>query len=204
MICPLCLHPDSAVIDQDKHRSFHQCSFCNLIFVPRDSLITEADEKKRYDAHENDENDSGYSDYLKDIAGSIQKYISPSETGLDFGSGRTKLLAKHLEPNLVLSFDIYFHPDFELLSKEFDFVILSEVIEHLRDPRSEMLKLASLGKKFFIKTKWYPETGFSGWFYKRDITHVQFFHEKSFQELAKICGFKDFQKIGNDLYLFTK
>lgn len=204
MICPLCQGSDHHKIDQDKYRSFFKCHTCELIFVPREALISEMDEKHRYEAHENDEADAGYSAYLKSISDTIRSHINPGERGLDFGCGRTKLLARHLSPHEVQSYDVYFHPDSELLDKKYDFVVLSEVIEHLRNPKEEMLELAEIGKKFFIKTKCYPETGFSDWFYKRDITHVQFFNPASFKKLAQICSFSGYQEIGKDLYLFKK
>lgn len=204
MKCPLCESGKSTEFDRDKFRTYLRCSLCELIFVPRDQLISSLDEKNRYDAHENDADDQGYINYLKGISESVKSHLLPNEGGLDFGCGRTKLLAELLKPHGVSSYDLYFHPDEELLTRSYDFVILSEVIEHLRSPRVEMQTLARIGSKIFVKTKWYPEAGFSQWFYKRDITHVQFFNETSFRKLAEIMGFKKFEEVGQDLYLFTK
>jgi SAM-dependent methyltransferase len=206
MICPLCGSVQSELFDKDKTRSFYQCGNCSLVFVPRDELITPDAEKHRYDAHENDETSSGYRDYLSGIAAQLQKYLKNGMTGLDFGSGRTKLLAELLSSEHVVdSYDVYFHPDLSFLNKKYDFIILSEVIEHLRDPVSELKKLKSILKPdgiLFVKTKLVPEKSFSTWFYKRDITHVQFFSDDSFRHLSKKFGFEEASMIGEDLFLF--
>lgn len=208
-MCPLCLHPKSELFDQDKQRNYYKCSSCDLIFVQRNILISEDLERKRYESHENSEEDSGYRSYLEKIAHSIKDHLNPDSIGLDFGCGKTKLLAELLVPHQVHSYDLYFHPDDEIFSKKFDFIILSEVIEHLRDPHQTMLQLNDHLKpngQIFIKTKLRPQLSldFSQWFYKRDITHVQFFNSRSFEELAKLCGLNSPQEVGEDLYLFKK
>lgn len=205
MICPLCSSTDLALFDRDKLRSFFQCKHCSLVFVPRSELIPADQEKKRYEAHENDDTDPGYRQYLTKIAQAISNKLKPGMKGLDFGSGRTKLLADLLAGFAVDSYDVFFYPDESLKQKTFDFIILSEVIEHLRDPDAEMVlmkKMIRPGGMLFVKTKLLPEKNFSNWFYKRDITHVQFFSEASFEILSKKYGFSTAEKIGEDLFLF--
>lgn len=207
MNCPLCLHDESSLYDQDKERSFFQCSRCTLVFVPRSDLVSLSAEKERYDAHENSSESDGYRTYLTGIANAIHENLEPGSRGLDFGSGKTTLLENILEEkgHDVLSYDVFFHPDVHYMDQKFDFIILSEVIEHLRDPMQEMEKLSHLlneNGKFFIKTKLLPEKGFSTWFYKRDITHVQFFSLTSFRYLSEKLSLKDAQVIGQDLFLF--
>jgi SAM-dependent methyltransferase len=208
MNCPLCLSSESQIYDHDKLRSYYQCKHCSLIYVPRDFLISPDAEKERYDSHKNDEDDSGYINYLNNISQTIKKYLSSEpQSGLDFGCGKTTMLAKLLNPHEVKSYDLYFHPRDELLNAKYDFIVLSEVIEHLRDPRSVMLKLKSLLKKrgqIFIKTKLSPKepVEFSTWFYKRDITHIQFFNQQSLDVLSQICELQKSQEISEDLFLF--
>jgi hypothetical protein len=204
MICPLCSLDNSELFDQDKLRTYYKCQSCELIFVPRTSLISQMQEKDRYEAHENSETDQGYVQYLKKIAESIRPHVNLHDNGLDFGCGKSKLLEKLLGPIKVSSYDIYFHPEESLLTQKYDFIIMSEVIEHLRNPLEEMQRLTKLSSTLIVKTMFYPQVGFSNWFYKRDITHVQFFNECSFQELANICGLSRPIEIGEDLYLFKK
>ena len=211
MKCPLCFQIESRPYHQDKFRSFHECIACSIIFVSRESLISFQDEKTRYDSHENVEGDPGYEAYLKKIVDSSLPYLDPGQKGLDFGCGKTKLVEKlfHREGFAVDSYDLYFHPNESIFNNQYDFIILSEVIEHLREPREVMAKLSTLLSptgKFLIKTKLAPATEkeFSSWFYKRDITHVQFFNEKSFKFLSEFLGMKEAISLGNDLFLFKK
>lgn len=207
MNCPLCSQNDSTLFDQDKQRSFYQCPHCTLVFVPRSDLVSLSAEKERYDAHENDSDSEGYLKYLTGIADSIHQHLPAKSIGLDFGSGKTTLLEKILEEkgHSVLSYDVFFHPEVPYAENKYDFIILSEVIEHLRDPFQEMAKLTELLQKdgkIFIKTKLLPEKGFSSWFYKRDITHVQFFSPEAFNHLARSLNLHEAEVIGADLFLF--
>jgi SAM-dependent methyltransferase len=200
MICPLCTSSSQDLYHRDKTRSYFKCSTCELVFVPRDELISPDQEKARYESHENSEDDSGYREYLGKIAASIIPHLEEKDAGLDFGSGKTKLLAELLKPHHVESYDIFFHPANDLLEKTYQFIIMSEVIEHLREPHIVLEKLKSLltpAGKLFIKTKFYPDQQkFADWFYKRDITHVQFFNEHSFKQITQSC-----EQIGEDLWL---
>lgn len=209
MECPLCLGKKAELFDQDKVRSYFKCQVCELVYVERDQIIPDTEEKKRYESHQNSETDPAYQNYLFKIASLAAPFIEKGETGLDFGCGRTLVLENILKQMgfLTESYDVYFYPQRGALTKKYDFIILSEVIEHLRSPRTDMLALRNLlnpGGRFFIKTKIYPDDAknFSQWFYKRDLTHVQFFNPRAFQELSRICQLEQGQFLGEDLYLF--
>lgn len=209
MICPLCLDPHSVLYDQDKFRNYFQCTQCSLVFVPRTELISVSDEKSRYEDHENSEVDPVYRKYLSEIIDAIVPYLSPEASGLDFGSGKTTLMADLLaEKNIQTeSFDIYFHPNIDLLKRKYDFVILSEVIEHFRDPHKELQVLKELLNKdgyLIVKTMLLPDSKekFQNWFYKRDRTHVQFFSQRTFEILENLFELGDVREIGKNLFLF--
>lgn len=205
--CPLCLNPQTEKYSEDKSRSYYLCPFCQLVFVSRDELISFDKELERYEAHENNSDDDGYSKYLEKIVTDIQPYLKPSGQGLDFGCGRTTLLADHLKAQgfVMDSYDTYFLKDELIWDKTYDFIILSEVIEHLRMPRQEMRQLGRLLNpqgKIFIKTKFMRETKaeFDNWFYKRDSTHIQFFNSGSMEYLKNFLGLTNFKTVGSDLY----
>ena len=203
MICPLCSSSEVTLFDQDGKRSFHRCSVCELVFVPRSEILSEQDEKKRYEAHENSSQDAGYVKYLNSIYQNIHPHIGPEFHGLDFGCGKTTVLADFF--GNCDSYDVFFRPDEEIWTKTYDYIILSEVIEHLTQPIETMEKLRSLlkpGGQFFIKTQFIPEN-FSTWFYKRDLTHVQFFNPVSMNWLGNKLGMNDFRTLVKDLYHFT-
>lgn len=205
--CPLCLNPESQLYSEDKLRSYHLCSFCQLVFVAREDLISFEQEKERYDAHENNPDDEGYSKYLEKIVSEMIPFLPEKGAGLDFGCGKTTVLADHLKNQNfeMVSYDTYFLKDESIWDKQYDFIILSEVIEHLRMPRQEMRQLMRMLKpqgKLFIKTKFMPTTKpeFDQWFYKRDSTHIQFFNSESMGYLQNFLGLNSVQKIGSDLY----
>lgn len=137
--CPLCYATEALDYSKDKFRQFKKCQSCSLIYVPRAELITSSAEKERYDSHQNDEQDEGYLQYLKGIADSVNLRLPQSSSGLDFGCGRTTILADQLSKlgHTMNSYDVYFLDDGSVWNKRYDFIILSEVIEHLREPRKE-------------------------------------------------------------------
>lgn len=211
MICPLCGGKEQTEFDRDKTRSFHLCSYCSLVYVPREQIISPKEEKERYDSHENSSEDSGYVSYLKTISDAMTPHLVASSEGLDFGCGRTTVLSDLLTQNNLRmdAYDLYFFPREEVWTKKYDFIVLSEVIEHLANPSVTMKRLSSLLKSsgmIFVKTKLYPKNPieFKNWFYKRDKTHVQFFSDGSFRFLANELSLQSYEKVGEDLYLFKK
>lgn len=192
MKCPLCHNLQHSKFDEDKYRSYFLCHYCSLIFVSRDQVLSGADELKRYESHNNNENDPDYYRYLKQVADSALIHLDSGSRGLDFGCGKTTLLSKIFKESgpHVDSYDVFFYPSEDIWQKKYDFIVLSEVIEHLNDPKNVMEKLYGVLNpqgRIFIKTKLYPERqlDFSKWFYKRDQTHIQFFNMMSLRFLAK-------------------
>lgn len=204
MTCPLCASADTRLFDQDVKRSFYLCERCTLVFVSRDELLSESDEKTRYEAHENSATDAGYVNYLNSIFLKIAPEIKETDRGLDFGCGMTTVLADFFQN--CDSYDVYFRADEEIWGRTYDYIILSEVIEHLAQPLETMKQVCALlrpGGHLFIKTQFVP-ANFSAWFYKRDLTHVQFFGPGSMNWLGDHLGMEEFRTLGKDLYHFTK
>lgn len=212
MQCPVCGSENWRLFDEDKFRTYHLCLVCSLIFVPREKILSFEEEAARYDAHENDESSPDYRAYLGKTAEAILAIVGKKAKGLDFGSGKTVLLEKIFESHGVEvdSYDLYFHPKEDIWKNKYDFIVLSEVVEHLSHPTEVMQKLARLIKghgKIFIKTKLYPPdpVAFHNWFYKRDMTHVQFFDYNSMAKLADLMGMQGPHKVNApDLYEFKK
>lgn len=206
MICIVC-ESEARVYTKDSERSYFECQACQLVFVPRNELISYEQEKARYDHHQNLESDSHYISYLGKIADGIIPQLKDGSSGLDFGCGRTRILEEIFNKKgfKVKSYDLYYFPESGLLKSKYDFIVLSEVIEHLREPKFVMKELASLlnpGGKIFIKTKFLPtREQFDRWFYKRDITHIQFFNASSMKKIGELSNLGSYQELGDDLYL---
>lgn len=212
MKCPVCLSAKNVPYDQDKYRTYYLCEDCELVFVSRDKILPAIDELKRYEAHHNEENDPHYQQYLRQILDSAIPVLGEKAQGLDFGCGKTTVLAQLFETKgiQVDSYDVFFHPYDGIWNRKYDFIILSEVIEHLGSPREVMEKLSDILNqhgKIFIKTKFHPEDplAFKNWFYKRDLTHVQFFNPKSLGFLSHHLNLTcPIQLNSHDLYLIVK
>jgi len=207
--CILCGSDHDSVFYQDKLRQYSRCHDCQFIFVPRTQLLSSEAEKSRYDLHENFSDDENYNKYLSSVASAISCKIEPGGVGLDYGCGASTLLADLLKTpeREVFSYDLYFHPTKKIFTHKYDFIILCEVIEHLRDPLNELTKIRNLLKpngRIFIKTKFFEMDldKFSNWFYKNDPTHIQFFNESSIMTLKKLLRLSYFEKLeSKDLYL---
>ncbi len=206
--CINCSSEETFLIYKNSLREYLECSFCQLIFVPRNQLISTDEEKSRYDNHENSAEDSRYREYLTGIFSGISPYLVSGSTGLDFGCGASTLLAQIFEEHdfKMSSYDLYYLPDDEIWQKKYDFIVLSEVIEHFREPRQIMEKLSGILRpqgQIFVKTKFFEleKEKFGNWFYKNDPTHIQFFNQASLNYVAKCLkmnGPKSLEKM--DLY----
>jgi hypothetical protein len=171
-------------------------------------MVSISAEFARYDTHINDEGDLRYQNYLSSIVNTAAPHLSAKDRGLDFGCGRTKLLARIFDQSGIEteSYDIHYFPDEEIWNRKYDFIVLSEVIEHLRDPLETMIKLKTIlnqSGKIFVKTKLLPEDygAFKLWYYKNDPTHVQFFNQKSMELMARRLEFGSVIFLEHDLSL---
>ncbi|WP_199610079.1 class I SAM-dependent methyltransferase [Flocculibacter collagenilyticus] len=208
--CPLCAHFTVTPFHQDKKREYLRCVQCALVFVPAQFHLSAEDEKAEYDKHENDVTDSGYVNFLQRAANPLLERLSTVSTrlsGLDFGCGPAPALAELLQAagHNVALYDYYYHPDNAVLSRQYDFVTCTEVIEHFNQPAEGWAQLLSLLKPqghLVIMTKLViDEARFSQWHYKNDPTHVSFFSRETFDFLADKHHLS-VEYVGNDVILF--
>lgn len=193
LCCPLC-HGVAQPYHQDKFRSYNQCANCALVFVPANFWLSAEDEKAYYDLHENSESDVGYRQFLSRCSTPLLRVLSPHSSGLDFGCGPAPLLAQMLSDaghNMSLYDHFYFNGQ-GVLECQYDFVVSTEVVEHLAEPREELERLWSLikpGGLLALMTKLViSRERFANWHYIRDPTHIIFFSEETFQWLADALG----------------
>ncbi|MCG9598968.1 class I SAM-dependent methyltransferase [Vibrio sp. Isolate25] len=207
--CPLCHYPESHHYFEDKRRAYLQCQQCELVFVNPEQRLDAKAEKAHYDLHENDPNDAGYRTFLSRVANPILERIEPSSTGLDFGCGPGPTLSLMMEEqghNMSL-YDLYYHPNTEVLERTYDFMTATEVIEHLYHPDQvwqQWLNLVKPGGWIGLMTKMVIDVeAFAKWHYKNDPTHVVFFSRNTFKYLAERDQLK-LEFIGNDVILLRK
>ena len=207
--CPLCHHEETQAYFEDKVRSYLQCPQCQLVFVAPEQRLSSEREKAFYDLHENDPADAGYRRFLSRVCDPMIECLAPQSYGLDFGCGPGPTLSLMLEEagHQVALYDIFFHPDKDVLNVTYDFMTATEVIEHLHDPHTvwqQWLNLVKPGGWIGLMTKMVKNVeAFAGWHYKSDLTHVVFFSRETFQFLAERDKL-ELEFIGNDVILLRK
>ncbi|QEN06095.1 methyltransferase domain-containing protein [Thiospirochaeta perfilievii] len=203
-ICPLCNSLEVKFYLKDKKREYLICNSCELIYVPKSYHLTSVEERSRYVKHDNSIDDPSYLNFLSRIVGPLLSNITniDSSEGLDFGCGPGPVLKKILEKsNLVLEeYDLYFKNDKELLKRNWDFIVSTEVVEHLIKPGEVLIDLWKIiNEKGFlaIMTRLYDGVeNFNAWYYKGDPTHICFFSKNTFNYLAQLfnCEIQFFDK----------
>lgn len=189
--CPLCNNTDSKFYFEDKFRPYFQCNACQLVFVPPTHWLTPAEEKAVYDLHENSPQDQGYCQFLKRLLDPLLLRLPPQQKGLDFGSGPGPTLSVLLERegHSMDIYDPYYAPRTDVLSKTFDFISATEVVEHLRHPSQEfelLFRHLKPGGWLGIMTKLViDQQAFSRWHYIQDLTHICFYSQSTFKYIAE-------------------
>jgi hypothetical protein len=160
----------------------------------KDHLLID-EEKNVYQQHSIDTNDIGYRNFVSPITDLILKDFTKSDTGLDFGSGRSNIISSVLKDFKydIVNYDPIYNDNKSLLKSKYDYISSCEVIEHFFHPYKEFKLLKSMmkkGAKLYLMSEIYTDDiEFSKWYYKNDPTHVFFYHKKAFQWIKEEFGF---------------
>ena len=207
--CPLCRRPAAQFYHRDKFRSYNQCANCALVFVPDEFHLSTAEEWAYYDLHENSLHDPGYRRFLSRCAMPLLRELQPRSRGLDFGCGPAPLLAAMLADagHKVALFDSYYVPNTGAMKRDYDFIVSTEVVEHLAAPGDELQRLWQRlrpGGLLALMTKLVisPQR-FANWHYIRDPTHICFFSVRTFRWLAGELN-AELQFADNDVIFLRK
>jgi hypothetical protein len=209
MHCPLCENTKHSSFSSDKHREYFQCRNCELIFVSPNQHPNPSDEKARYETHNNDDDNEGYVRFLSRIIDPLSTRVHDKAKGMDYGCGPNPVLARLLaKRNYQMShFDPFFFNDRNLLDQQYDFIVSTEVAEHMFDPQREFeflfSRLNSNGVLAIMTSLYTKDISFSDWHYKNDETHVCFYTEKSIKWISTYFNFKA-EIILPDLIFFHK
>ena len=207
-LCPLC-HSTAQPYFNDQWRGYLQCERCHLVHVCPDQWPDRASEQAHYDLHDNRIDDPGYRAFLARLATPLLEQIPAGSEGLDFGCGPGPALAAMLEEagHRVALHDIFFHPNPSALTREYDFITASEVLEHLQRPGDVLEQLwhcLKPGGRLGIMTRRLPaKEKFDRWHYRRDPTHICFFADETFEWLAEKWG-AGLVLIGEDVAILRK
>lgn len=206
--CPLCRGSEGRPFYQDS-REYFRCPVCALVFVLPEQFLSPQEEKSIYDLHYNSADDPGYRRFLARLFCPLSERLVPKSCGLDFGSGPGPTLSVMFEEagHSMEIYDPFFAPETISFKRQYDFIVASEVVEHLHYPRRELDRLWSClkpdGLLGIMTKRLIDREAFSRWHYKSDPTHVCFFSTETFQWLADHWRSK-LTFPGKDVVLFTK
>jgi SAM-dependent methyltransferase len=187
--CPLCCYLAHDVVLQALNRDFYRCDQCRAIFVPKHQHLDPSAEKKIYDMHNNDPLDPRYRNFLAQLTNPLCAVLRPNSNGLDYGCGPGPTLSLILKEkgHQVENYDPFYYPEKAILTKQYDFITMTEVAEHLSTPREVFQKLINMLKPdglLAIMTKFIPNNlEFKNWGYKNDPTHIIFYQAETFKWL---------------------
>ena len=196
MQCSLCGNRDVRNYAQLDGQRYFQCHACRLTWLDPAQLPDAEDERAHYDLHENDVSDVNYRAFLRRLTRPLLEKLAPASYGLDFGCGPGPALAEMLSEagHAMEIYDPFFANDEDLLEEQYDFVTCTEVVEHFHAPGEEFEKFELLlrpGGWLGIMTTWLTDDiDFSQWHYRRDPTHVCFYHPDTFNVWAQRVGWE--------------
>jgi SAM-dependent methyltransferase len=127
---------------------------------------------------------------------------------LDFGSGPEQVLADILTRRGVkcASHDPLYGISADKGGDRFDIIMACEVFEHLRDIQKEIRLISRLVKPggfVYVHTQLYDDVKeFSSWWYIKDLTHINFFCEKTMGKVGEMIGKKIFSTNKKDTIIF--
>ena len=208
-LCPLCCSDQIRPYSNNEQVNYFSCTECDLVFMPKQFHLNVAEEKLRYDTHQNNPEDSRYRAFLSKVFNPVLKYISSNAIGLDFGSGPGPTLSVMFEEQnfKVDLFDKHYANNPQVFTNKYDFITTTEVAEHLDNPGFELSRLFLMlnadGVLAVMTQMLDQDINFDTWNYKNDPTHICFFSKKTMQYLANQWQ-AEVEFIGKDVVLFFK
>lgn len=193
-VCPVCLAPGVQPFMSVDGRNYLRCKTCTATFLDPRQFPSRDHEYVHYLHHQNHPDDPGYRRFLSKLAVPLLERLPPASRGLDYGCGPGPALAAMLceVGHEVALYDPFFQPDPAPLGRVHDFVTCTETAEHFHRPAEEFARLMSLvrpGGWLAIMTCFQTnDARFANWHYRKDPTHVVFYHENTLRHLAATRG----------------
>jgi SAM-dependent methyltransferase len=193
--CPLCGSDESFLLCERNDsglgaRPYFRCPGCALVFLSPAQHLSPVEEKKRYDAHQNDPADGRYREFLSRLARPLSVRLRAGASGLDFGCGPGPAMSRWFSDKgfTMEDYDPVYRPQPLLLEQTYDFITCSETAEHFHNPGREFLQLDRLlkpGGFLGVMTQMFEdEKRFETWWYPKDPTHVCFYQRQTFEWIA--------------------
>ena len=190
MNCPLCESTNNPIFSYCHNKHYFRCSNCSLIYLDEQFYLSEEDENKVYDNHQYDSDVSGPQNFLNRLAIPLNSFLDKNSKGLDFGCGANPILSLMLERegHQMENYDKFYHDDHSVFSNKYQFIVMTEVIEHLKKPNEvlgNLNKLLLAPSLIGVMTKLFNEdTVFENWYYPLDPTHIIFLSDQTINWVA--------------------
>lgn len=191
--CPLCnTHAHKSFVNDNK--IYYRCPICDLVFCDPGQLPCFAEERSRYELHENSIQNTGYVSFLNRAIVPAIDFINSSMNGLDFGCGPGPTISELLKQRNIhcINYDPIFFPIIPEYGK-FDFIFATECFEHFHYPAKEIDHIMKIlkNKGFLIIMTELTDTilDLKKWYYIKDSTHVSLYSQKTFSYICNTYGF---------------
>jgi len=209
--CHICNQKTYYFIDEKTNITYYHCHDCEYIFKSPECYQDFSVQKERYTLHENDEADTGYQAYFQRFLNFVLPLVGQSKAALDFGCGASSLLSKMLEKEGISCdyYDPIYHPDTLNDNKKYEFIVSTEVFEHLHQPKEVfegLVERLEVGGYLALQTQFHPNEveAFKKWYYHQDSTHIVFFTAQTFKVLCKKYGVEFMSDNGKNMVLMRK
>lgn len=205
--CPLC-DGDASLAERDRSRTFFACPRCDLVFVPHREHLPPAQERARYERHQNAMENIGYVQMFTRKIRLMRRTWQGVRRVLDYGCGPGPVLVELLRRigYDAYGYDPYFAP--QMPPGPFDAVVSTEAFEHFASPRRELDRIAALlrpGGYLNVMTRLRPAgQALRSWWYARDPTHVAFYSQATFRWIAKVWGYRECYSNADDFIILKK
>ncbi|MCJ8277211.1 MAG: class I SAM-dependent methyltransferase [Bdellovibrionales bacterium] len=182
--------------DEKRSWTYYHCPDCDLVFRDPETYLAHDEEKARYETHNNSIENEGYVRFLSPVVENLIPYLKEGSEGLDYGSGPGPILDILFSRKgfKVSNFDPYFNNDEEVVSRTYDFVTCTEVIEHLYKPYEVLKKMDHcLKEEGYLLLMTDPQPGkdkFLNWGYRMDNTHVCFYSKKTMEWISQNLNYE--------------
>jgi len=166
-------------------------------------------EKARYAEHDNSPSDPEYRKFLDRLLQPLCAVLKPGAQGLDYGCGPGPTASVMLRERgfPTVDYDPYFFNDGTALLNRYDFIVMTEVLEHLRRPAEDLARLDGLLKPGGILGAMTgvleDDASFAGWWYRKDPTHIAFYRPETLSWIAARFGWT-LSRPSRDAALFLK
>jgi len=209
--CHICQKETEAFSHEKTEIKYYHCKECEYIFKSTECYQDFEAQKERYNLHENNDEDIGYIAYFQRFLDFTLPLLSEVKSALDFGCGRTSLLASLVQKEGIVCdyYDPIYYPDRLIEGKKYDLIVSTEVFEHLHQPKEvfeSLLGRLREGGYLALQTEFHTndiET-FKKWWYPKDPTHIVFFRAETFRVLCEQFGCRFVGDNGKNMLIIKK